>query len=168
MGSSEQSNDNDLGLPARFWAKVRKNANDGGCWEWTGSHDDKGYGTFKVGKRVRRPHRMVLEAKLGCTLDPEVFACHTCDNPPCLNPDHLWAGTAQDNMRDCARKGRAGAGPGNAQARGEDAGNVTLTEEDVRAIRASTGTTEQVAACFGIGQSNVSKIRLRRTWKHVP
>jgi hypothetical protein len=157
------SNDNDLGLPARFWAKVQKAANDGGCWEWTGPRNAKGYGRVGGGNSPKRSrglvHRLVLAAKLGRPIAPEMFACHACDNPPCVNPDHLWEGTAKDNAQDAGRKRRGIVGEWNHHAK--------LTEDDVRAIRAATGSQQEIANRFGVGRAAVGHIRTRRNWQHV-
>lgn len=92
-------------LADRFWPKVQKGE---GCWEWIGSRNAAGYGKMTVGGRGAghvRAHRVSWELANGPV--PEgLWVLHTCDNPPCVRPDHLWLGTRLDNMRDCASKGR--------------------------------------------------------------
>jgi hypothetical protein len=94
--------------PDRFWAKVDKRGPDE-CWEWQAALTRGGYGTFvvtKSPKRMARAHRFAWELTHG--EEPKgLHVCHQCDNPLCVNPAHLWLGTNQDNMRDCADKGRA-------------------------------------------------------------
>lgn len=77
-----------------------------GCWLWVGSINDKGYGSITVnGKQGHKVHRIMLEHFLKQPLG-ERFACHTCDNKICVNPQHLYAGTRQDNSNDAVSRGR--------------------------------------------------------------
>lgn len=89
----------------RFWQKVKKTDN---CWIWTSSKTNSGYGLFSRGlygtKKVYA-HRLSWEIHNG-SLPGKLFVCHKCDNPPCINPEHLFLGTNSDNIRDCFAKGR--------------------------------------------------------------
>jgi hypothetical protein len=88
----------------RFWSKVDKS---GECWVWTAKAlCENGYGRFYVGKKPLRAHRYSWELANGPITDG-LFVCHRCDNPPCVNPAHLFLGTHQDNMQDMVAKGRS-------------------------------------------------------------
>jgi DNA invertase Pin-like site-specific DNA recombinase len=91
---------------------------------------------------------------------------HTCDNPSCVCPQHLFLGTNLDNIADKVAKGRQRGGGGGL--RGEKHGQAKLTERDVIAIRASVGATlQEIADLYGISNQQVSRIRARKKWAHV-
>lgn len=81
---------------ARFWAKVDKSSD---CWVWTGTHSANHYGVFFLWGRRYYAHRVAYELAKG-PLKPGRLACHTCDNPPCCNPEHLYEGTPASNIAD--------------------------------------------------------------------
>lgn len=81
-------------------------ATDAGCWEFTGSTNGNGYGRMIIDGRRRYTHRLMAHYALGMPLDSRQVVCHSCDNPPCCNPDHLFIGTQADNVRDMMTKGR--------------------------------------------------------------
>ena len=90
---------------------------DNGCRIWTGATDQDGYGLVSIGGRLYRAHRVSYANSHGT--DPgDKFVCHRCDNPPCINPAHLWLGSNADNLRDMARKGRHPGFPKGNQALG--------------------------------------------------
>lgn len=92
-------------LHLRFWRRVERV--ESGCWLWRGSLDGGGYGQISTaqGFAPAKAHRVSWEMRNGPIPDGMVV-CHTCDTPACVNPDHLFIGTQQDNMRDCSRKNR--------------------------------------------------------------
>ena len=115
-----------------------------GCWLWLGSLDN-GYPTFREGGRKSSVTRAVLGLNPGDGLQ----ACHRCDNPPCMNPAHLFAGTHEDNMRDALAKGRM---------------YRKLSHRALREIveRCTSGESQaSVARAFGVSKTYVSFIALR-------
>lgn len=147
-------------MDANFQSMVVQGGADD-CWPWIGARDRHGYGQLKRGRRMLKAHRIAAEiAGLRVT---GLCVCHTCDNPPCCNPSHLFVGTHADNAADRNRKGRTVL----ASQVGSLNGNARLTEDDVRAIRRAGGTNTAVAAEFGVTHQMISKIRARKAWKHV-
>lgn len=128
------------------------------CWEWPHSRTPRGYGRQVVGDKVQYAHRLSFRAFNGPIPDGE-NVCHRCDNPPCWNPAHLFAGTTTVNIRDRDEKGRV--------CRGERHHAAKLTEEDVRAIRASSLPGPELARQYGVKFSAIYKILDGRSWKHV-
>lgn len=104
-----------IDIVAKFWEKVdRRGPND--CWPWTGNRNRSGYGRHYRNKtEFFQSHRFSYELHHQVKLDPSVFVCHRCDNPPCCNPAHLWLGTPADNVADCIAKGRNSRGPEHAE-----------------------------------------------------
>lgn len=143
---------------ARFWGYVDKS---GDCWKWTGYHDARGYGKFNFRGRLWSCHRLALFFD-GVDLGDSVV-CHRCDNPPCVNPGHLFLGTRGDNNRDMMQKGR------NGQPHGEGQGLTHLTEAQVsemKALRADGWFTTTLARRYGVHSSTVSRICRGLHWKH--
>ena len=102
---------------ARFEAKIDRS---GGCWLWTASRTPSGYGQFFVDGRIIGAHRVAYTLYVG-PIEPGLHVLHRCDVPACVNPAHLFAGSAADNLRDMTRKERHG--------------RMVLTAEAVRQIR---------------------------------
>ena len=154
----------DRSLSARFWAKVARNAPDR-CWPWKAQRSTTGYGRFKLKGRPLLAHRMAWEIAHG-PVPAGLCVCHTCDVRHCVNPAHLWLGTAADNNADMKAKGR-GRGPLSENRRGERNPNVKLTTADVIAIREVDGLHRDIARRYGVSRALVSMIRSRELWGHL-
>jgi len=87
-----------------FWDKVDK-VNSRDCWEWKASRNRDGYGQFWIGHMFIAAHRYSWELSRGCLVPEDKMILHLCDNPGCVNPDHLYCGTQSDNMRDRHERG---------------------------------------------------------------
>jgi len=148
-----------LSLQERFERHVQRTEK---CWLWTASTDSDGYGTFYVGAhRIYLAHRVAWELYRG-PIPEGMCVLHSCDNPPCVNPEHLFLGTQADNGRDKANKGR--------QIRGSKQWCHKLTENQIFQIRelCKRGYTQvDVARFFGVGELQIRRIVNRKVWKHI-
>ena len=143
-----------------LYARTTLNAQTG-CLEWQGFC--KPYGWVWHNGKNRYAHRLAFELAHNIELARDDHVCHTCDNPSCINVDHLFLGDAQTNSQDAHAKGR--------HSHGEQHGNSKVTEDQVREIRAlaSSGVPqEEIARRFGIHQTTVSHIVIRRLWAWLP
>lgn len=148
----------------RFEKFVDRVGVTGTCHIWSGAKDKDGYGRFRLnGAHLPAPRVAWLYAFPGRSISG-LCVCHTCDNPSCVNSDHLFLGTHKDNAVDRGRKGRA------SDRRGEKAAAAVLNCEKVAEIRArsSAGDTgRNLAREFGVSTSQISNIILRKEWAHV-
>lgn len=153
---------------ARFWSKVEiRAARD--CWRWVGRMAPNGYGRFDTGRRTVQAHRLAYEISTGCPVVAGKDACHSCDNRWCVNPSHIFPGTRSENMVDARSKGRLAIQRAPSISRkGSGHGQSKLTDDQVREVLDSPVSGKELAAKFGCHKGTISKIRVGRTWRHVP
>ncbi len=160
---------------ARFWSKVDCAAGADACWPWTGGRDKNGYGRFHVGPKGRqrhlRSHRVALAIASGFV---SLNALHSCDNPICCNPEHLFEGSHPQNVADRHRKGRdaAGARTGRRLHPESDPRGIQLTEALVAAIKTEVevgkyGEIVRVSRKYGVSRWAVYQMLSGRTWRDV-
>lgn len=131
-----------------------------GCWYWTGYANNQGYGRMSIDGKATLSTRASYEVYKGSV--GSLLVCHTCDNPLCINPDHLFLGTHKDNAQDMVYKGRSN------RCKGEDNGQSKLSNEDVLKIFAMQGLSSgQIAKQFNISSGVVRRIKQRKMWRHV-
>lgn len=134
-----------------------------GCWIWKASKDKNGYGIFRgmIGSVMfTRAHRYSYALHTGDLLIG-MQALHTCDNPSCVNPEHLFSGTNADNMRDKAQKGRVKVPVG------EKHGKAILTARQVQRILKDPRPYAEIATQYNVASSTIGSIKQRVSWKHL-
>ena len=140
----------------RFWSKVRVASPDE-CWLWSAG-TCSGYGHFSVGNKTYKASRISVFLRDG--RDPGgKQVCHKCDNPSCVNPHHLWLGTAKENNRDKTIKGR--------QARETRHGRAVLDVQDVIAIKSSPKNTVELAREYGVKNNTIGRIQRGLLWPRI-
>lgn len=155
-----------LDLSEQFFRHVDKNTANG-CWFWTGVKNTAGYGGLQVNGKRALAHRISYIIHHGAIPEADGFhgnvVCHRCDNPSCVNPEHLFLGSQYANMADRDAKGRRVA------PAGESHGMVQLNERDVLSIRDLAGrySQKELAKMFSISNSMVSLIVNRKNWTHI-
>jgi hypothetical protein len=153
-------------LETRFWKNVKKGHQDE-CWEWKGPKNLDGYGDILIERKHIGAHRVSYEIHCG-PIPNGLWVLHKCDNPPCCNPNHLFLGTARDNIHDMMSKGRSS---NKNKALGSQNGKSKLAESDITDIRQqfSNGTPyRHIAKSYNVSVSCICDIIYRKTWKHVP
>ena len=149
-------------LIERFLGKCRE-CHATGCIEWMSSRNESGYGVLNVKGIPIRAHRIAWTIRVG-PIPRGTFVLHRCDNPGCVNVEHLFLGTAADNTADMMAKGRG------VFVRGEKCGTSKLTDDAVREIRklhAAGVSHKNIAPLFGIHPSQICRICSRELWGHV-
>jgi hypothetical protein len=147
-------------IDAKFFSDRSKRDETTGCIEWQRHTNQDGYGTLKHRGKQHMAHRAMWTFARG-PIPTGMLVCHRCDNPRCINPDHLFLGTTQDNVDDKMKKGRF------IPLDGERNGYATLTADQVSAIRDDLRPQSVTAEAFGTSQGNVSLIKRGATWASV-
>lgn len=141
------------------------------CMEAQGTRTKNGYVVVWEAGRCTTAHRLAYCKAKGLRLDDlkGMDVCHDCDNPPCINLEHLFLGTRKENMEDMVQKGRAShLGPIVVRPSiGERSSFAKLDEATVRAILAAEGSGAEIARRFHVSEANVSRIRRRLIWRHL-
>jgi hypothetical protein len=149
--------------PASFWERTKK-CTDTGCWEWQGSMFKDGYGSVPINGHNQHVHRVAYELAYG-SIPQGKLILHRCNNRRCCNPDHLYAGTQKENVRDCVESGRRHIAYGTLDA------NAKLTDDQVREIRQlykpRKVTQDYLAARYGVSRSAIGYILRGQHWKHL-
>jgi hypothetical protein len=142
--------------------KISKNSvrvPESGCWLWIGSLTNNGYGRMTFGAKTEfLSHRLSYEQKYG-EIPNGMLALHHCDVKCCVNPDHIFIGTQQDNMTDKVMKNR--------QAKGAHHGMARLTEEQAKEVKFSDQKTSDLAKKFNCSAVMIRQIRGGLYWRHL-
>jgi hypothetical protein len=143
---------------SRFWSEVKKTLF--GCWEWQASYNSGGYGHFYADGKEIAAHRFSWELHFG-PIPEGMKVLHSCDNPKCVRPKHLFLGSYADNNKDRTQKGRS--------AKGSSHGSAKLNEVLIKQIRreAKTQSTRSLARKYNVGQTAIQQAIRGKTWKHV-
>jgi len=147
--------------PSSFWSKVDKKSTEE-CWVWKGTLDKRGYGQISQNNKARAAHRLAYTYTYGA-IPENMFVCHKCDNPPCVNPSHLFLGTLQENTADRDAKGR--------QVKGERVNTAKLTENQVldilRLYKTGNYTLKDFVAIYHVNVETIRALIKGKTWKHL-
>lgn len=170
-------------LIAKFWSKTTRSD---GCWEWTGTKMKDSRGVMSVNGKNQTAPRISWYVHFGYWPEKGVFVCHSCDNPSCVNPKHLWLGDVKSNAQDAASKKRlflqrnpeksffASEEGKLKRARNEDHGSAKLKNSDVLEIREIVATAKSkyglyvaLSKRFGVCKDTIQKIAKGKKWKSL-
>jgi hypothetical protein len=137
----------------RFFSRIAKMESTG-CWEWTGTTNNSGYGLMGASGDIVSAHRFSWMHHFG-DIAEGLQVCHKCDNPKCVNPEHLFLGTNEDNQMDCVTKGRKPK-------------KITLDDAvEIKRLLAEGITQPKIAKRIGVSDAIVRNIKYGKAWKHV-
>jgi hypothetical protein len=139
----------------RFWSKITKTES---CWLWKNPSHPFGYGRFKFNNKIQLAHRVSYKL-YNRDITSSECVLHKCDNPGCVNPDHLFLGSRKDNALDRTMKGRT--------LRGSQVPTSIFKEQDILDIRSSSLSINQLAKQYNTGYGTIWTIVKRKTWKHI-
>jgi len=152
-----------------FWNKVSITADDNRCWLWLGAKNPKGYGNKRWGNGYDKAHRIAWMYP-DYVIPDGMCVLHSCDNPSCCNPKHLFLGTHQDNSDDMYSKGREARGE-KVSNKGEKSASHKLTNEQIIEIRNRFNTIKisksYLAKEFGVSVTMICRIIKRKNWVHI-
>lgn len=143
----------------RFWSKVDKSSE---CWEWQAEKNQHGYGGFYFLGKKQKAHRVSWQLTYGDIPDGQLVL-HTCDNPSCVNPLHLWLGTQDDNMKDCAAKGRTA----HTAHHGQDNPMAKLSNDMAAQIYLDERRHFEIAESYEVSSKVVGKIKRGELWTNA-
>lgn len=154
--------------PERVYKWIDPSVGNDACWEWKGAHKKpQGYGIVSAGGRQLKAHRLVYAVLVG-PVSNDVYVCHSCDNPPCCNPAHLYLGTQSNNMIDRRERGRDNSRKGEAHHKAK------LTDADILAIRAEWNATarhygllQRLSRQYDVHPDTISRVVHRKGWDHL-
>lgn len=148
-----------------FFKKIHKTDS---CWEWIGGTNQYGYGKFRIGSSKDRtrctcPSHRISYMLFKGDIPDDLNICHSCDNPKCVNPDHLWTGTHNDNVQDKILKGR--------DLRGEKHQNSKLTSDQIKEIREEYShgniSMSKLGKKYSVCSAVIHDIVHRKSWVHI-
>lgn len=147
-------------LISRFFSKT-SGIDENGCLIWSGAKKPSGYGNFYMLGRYETAHRAIWIIHNG-EIPEGMYICHKCDNPQCVNIEHLFLGTPSDNQQDRSAKGRANNGEMSHLSK-----LTGVLVKDIRRRRALGESFMSLASAFGVCEANIRCICKRKTWRHI-
>lgn len=151
-------------LQDRFWENVMP-IPECGCWIWLKATHYKGYGELRFNGKKDKAHRVAYILANG-NIPEGMQVLHHCDTPPCINPKHLFLGTNTDNAKDSVKKGRSHLN--RLGRKGEEHPLALLNNHDIIEIRNSNLIGRDLAAKYGVCESEINFIKQGKRWKHIP